>query len=70
MYEKKLTLTINEASEYTGIGRNSLRDLIRWEKISVIWIGKKIIIRMDVLDEFLRVNEGKNLRKKHDVIAV
>ena len=31
--QTKKALTVNEASEYTGIGRNNLRKLITWQKI-------------------------------------
>lgn len=54
-------MTVNEASAYTGIGRNNLRNLIAWEKIPVIRIGNKILIRTEVLDCFLRENEGHNI---------
>lgn len=63
-------MTVNEASEYTGIGRNSLRKLIAWKKIPVIRIGNKILIRSEVLDRFLRENEGHNITNKYDVIAM
>ena len=63
-------LTIEEAAEYTGIGRNNLRKLITWQKIPVIRIGNKILIRSEVLDQFLKKNEGHNLKNKYEVIAV
>ena len=59
--QKKTAMTVNEASEYTGIGRNSLRKLIAWKKIPVIRIGNKILIRSEVLDRFLQENEGHNI---------
>ena len=62
--QTKKALTVNEASEYTGIGRNNLR------KIPVIRIGNKILIRSEVLDQFLKKNEGHNLKNKYEVIAV
>lgn len=68
--QKKTAMTVNEASEYTGIGRNSLRKLIAWKKIPVIRIGNKILIRSEVLDRFLRENEGHNIKNKYEVIAV
>lgn len=68
--QNKTALTVNEASDYTGIGRNSLRTLIAWQKIPVIRIGNKILIRSEVLDRFLEMNEGRNLRNKYEVIAV
>lgn len=63
-------MTVNEASEYTGIGRNNLRKLIAWQKIPVIRIGNKILIRSEVLDRFLRENKGHNIKNKYEVIAV
>lgn len=68
--QKKTAMTVNEASEYTGIGRNSLRKLIAWKKIPVIRIENKILIRSEVLDRFLQENEGHNITNKYDVIAM
>lgn len=68
--QKKTAMTVNEASEYTGIGWNSLRKLIAWKKIPVIRIGNKILIRSEVLDRFLQENEGHNITNKYDVIAM
>lgn len=70
MLNEKITLTVNEAAEYTGIGRTNLRQLISWGKISSMRIGRKILIRREVLDEFIRLNEGNNLMNKYEVIAV
>lgn len=41
MAEVKIGMTIEEASEYTGIGRNTMRKLVEWEKIPVLRIGRK-----------------------------
>ena len=68
--QKTTAMTVNETSEYTGIGRNSLRKLIAWKKIPVIRIGNKILIRSEVLDRFLQENEGHNITNKYDVIAM
>ena len=59
MAEIKIGMTIEEASEYTGIGRNTMRKLVEWEKIPVLRIGRKAIIRRDVLERFMAANEGK-----------
>ena len=32
----KIGLTIEEAADYTGIGRNTMRKLVEWEKIPVL----------------------------------
>lgn len=66
----KQALSVNEAAQYSGIGRNTLRLLIAWEKFPIIKIGNKIIIRTETLDKFLSANEGKNLKNKYEIIAV
>ena len=63
----KITMSVEEAAAYTGIGRNTLRELIRNRRIPVLRIGRKILIRADALDKFLQVNDGKNLRSKAEL---
>ncbi len=66
----KFALSIEEAADYTGIGRNTLRKLVEWEKLPILRVGRKILIRTERLDEFLILNEGKDLRDRHAVKAV
>ncbi len=66
----KIALSIEEAADYTGIGRNTLRNLVEWGKLPVLKVGRKILIKSDILEKFMEVNEGKNLRDKSDVKAV
>lgn len=33
MTERKIALSIEEAADYTGIGRNTLRKLVEWKKL-------------------------------------
>ena len=40
----KIGMTIEEAADYTGIGRNTLRRLVDWGKIPVLRIGRKSIV--------------------------
>ena len=70
MTEAKIAMTIEEASEYTGIGRNTMRNLVEWGKLPVLKVGRKVLIKSDILEKFMEVNEGKNLRDKGDVKAV
>ena len=70
MTETKIAMTIEEASEYTGIGRNTMRNLVEWGKLPVLKIGRKVLIKSDILEKFMEVNEGKNLRDKSDVKTV
>ena len=64
MTELKFALSIEEAADYTGIGRNTLRNLVEWEKLPILRVGRKILIRRERLDEFLILNEGKDLRDR------
>ena len=66
----KMGLTIEEAAECTGIGRNNMRKLVEWGKLPVLKVGHKTIIRRDTLERFLTVNQGRNLLKPDDVRRV
>ncbi len=70
MTEMKIALSIEEAADYTGVGRNTLRQLVEWNKLPVIRVGRKVLIKSDILEKFMEVNEGKDLRDKNDVRAV
>ena len=63
----KMGLTIEEAAESTGIGRNTVRKLIEWGKLPVLKVGRKTIIRKDALERFMEVNQGRNLLVQNDV---
>ena len=50
----KMGLTIEEAAECTGIGRNTMRKLVDWGKLPVLKVGRKAIIRRDTLEPSIR----------------
>ena len=66
----KIGLTIEEAADYTGIGRNTMRKLVEWEKIPVLRIGRRYIIRIDVIHKFMEANQGADLLVREQVRAV
>ena len=68
MSVNSIALTIDEASEYTGIGRNTLRQLIAWKKIPTLYIGRRILIRKEILERFIELNDGRDLRNKSSVV--
>lgn len=70
MSTTKMGLTIEEAAECTGIGRNTMRKLVDWGKLPVLKVGRKTIIRTDTLEHFMTVNQGRNLRSEKDVRKV
>lgn len=63
-------MTVDEAAAYTGIGRNTIRSLIKNEKLPVLRVGRRIIIRIDVLDRFLITNQDINLLDLDKVMRV
>ena len=63
----KMGLTIEEAAETTGIGRNTMRKLVDWGKLPVLKVGRKTIIRKGALERFMEVNQGRNLLVQNDV---
>lgn len=66
----KIALSIEEAADYTGIGRNTLRNLVEWKKLPVLRVGRKVLIKTDILETFMEANEGRDLRDKNTVKAV
>ena len=70
MTKTKIALSIEEAADYTGIGRNTLGNLVEWGKLPILKVGRKVLIKIDILEKFMEVNEGKNLRDKNDVKSV
>lgn len=70
MRDIKMGLTIEEAAEMSGIGRNTMRKLVDWGKLPVLKVGRKTIIRRDALESFMTVNQGRNLLNQADVREV
>ena len=66
----KMGMTIEEAAETSGIGRNTMRKLVDWGKLPVLKVGRKTIIRRDTLEHFMTVNQGRNLLCQDDVRKV
>ena len=66
----KIGLTIEEAAEYTGIGRNTLRKLAEWEKFPVLRIGRKSIVLTKTIERFMQENQGVDLLDREQVRAV
>ena len=58
MTQRKIALSIEEAADYTGIGRNTLRKLVEWKKLPVLKVGRKVLIKTDMLELFMEANEG------------
>ena len=61
MTQRKIALSIEEAADYTGIGRNTLRKLVEWKKLPVLKVGRKVLIKTDMLELFMEANEGREV---------
>ena len=72
MTEMKIALSIDEVAEYTGIGRNTWRELVKQNKLPVLKVGRKVLIKKDTLEMFMNANEGegRDLRIVDNVKAV
>ena len=66
----KIALKVEEAAEYTGIGRNTMRDLVKARKLPILYVGRKHLIRIDALNDFMKLNEGVDLRNIDSVKAI
>ena len=54
MLNQKYLLTLEEASEYTGLGLQKLRDLSNAEDCAfVLWNGSKRMFKREKLEEYL-----------------
>ena len=67
---ERIALKVEEAAEYTGIGRNTIRNLIKAKKLPILRVGTKHLVRIDALTEFMKLNEGVDLRDIDSVKAV
>ena len=63
----RIALKVEEAAEYTGIGRNTMRELVKAKKLPILYVGRKHLIRIDALNEFMKLNEGIDLRDINSV---
>ena len=67
---ERIALKVEEAAEYTGIGRNTIRNLIKAKKLPILRVVTKHLVRIDALTEFMKLNEGVDLRDIDSVKAV
>ena len=70
MTEMNIGLSVEEAAGCTGNRRNTLRNLVKWKKLPVLQVGRKVLIKTDILEQFMEANEGRDLRDKNTVRAV
>ena len=64
---EKIAMTVDEAADISGIGRNTLRQLIRWKMMPTLKVGRKVLIRTEDLNRFLELNRNSALRNQAEV---
>lgn len=47
-----------------------MRKLVEWKKLPVLKVGRKVLIKTDILEKFMEANEGRDLRDKGNVKTV
>ena len=57
--ENKMTMTVSELSKYLGIGRATAYELVNSEGFPSFRIGKKILINVDALKDWINQNIQK-----------
>lgn len=57
-YSPRAVLTQQEAADYLRIHRNTLRKLIQADQIKVVHIGKRVLVQMSEINNFLENNAG------------
>ena len=70
MTQRKIALSIEEAADYKRKSRNTLRKIEQWKKLTVLKVGRKVLIKTDILEMFMEANEGRDLRDRGNVKAV
>lgn len=60
---KKMTLSIEEAAEVLGIGRNLCYDRVKTGEIPVIKIGKRLLVPRRALEKLLE--QGRPITPVH-----
>ena len=44
--------------------------VVQRKKLPVLQVGRKVLIKTDILEQFMEANEGRDLRDKNTVRAV
>ena len=49
---------------------DTLPKVVEWKKLPVLKVGRKVLIKTDILEMFMEANEGRDLRDRGNVKAV
>lgn len=62
--ENKMTITVNELSKYLGISRSIAYELVNSDGFPSFRIGKKILINVDALRDWINQNIEKRWERE------
>lgn len=58
---ERQTITVKEASKYLGVSKDLVYTLVRQKQLPHIKLGKRILFRKDILDDWLRIKETESV---------
>lgn len=58
---KKILIGVADASEMANVSQHLVREWCKKNVIPYLRNGNRFLLRVDTLDQFLKVNEGKDL---------
>jgi excisionase family DNA binding protein len=64
----KLAVGIIEAAELVDVSPQLIREWCTNNVLPYLKVGNKFLVRTDMLDEFLRINEGKDLKQFNTLV--
>ncbi len=59
----KLAVGVIEAAELVDVSPQLIREWCTNNVLPYLRVGNKFLVRVDTLDEFLKINEGKDLKQ-------
>ena len=60
---ERTTLTMKETAEYLGISYWLLNQLVRRKQIPCARVGRRVLFRVQALNEYLKEKEENSIRK-------
>lgn len=60
---ERITITVKEAADFLGVSKDLLYNLVRTKEIPHVRVGKRILFRKPMLEEWLEAQEKQSTVK-------
>ncbi|WHY98830.1 helix-turn-helix domain-containing protein [Peribacillus simplex] len=60
------TITVKEAADYIGVSKDTIYNLARHQQIPHVRVGKRILFRSEVLNDWMNQQETESVRTKRE----